>query len=100
MKIIWYAKAVHDLTEIRGHIRRDNPQAAQSVAQRILKIFGVLKDQPSLGKPGRVEGTREIVVPGLPLTIPYRVRQKEIQILRVFHQSQSGEKFSQKRPLE
>jgi toxin ParE1/3/4 len=94
MKIIWYSEAVQDLAELRELIRRDNPRAAQSVAQRILKIVALLRDQPSLGKPGRVEGTRELVVPGLPLTIPYRVRQKEIQILRVFHQSQSGEKFS------
>jgi toxin ParE1/3/4 len=94
MKIIWYSEAVQDLAELREFIRRDNPQAAQSVAQRILTIVALLRDQPSLGKPGRVEGTRELVVPGLPLTIPYRVRKKEIQILRVFHQSQSGEKFS------
>jgi toxin ParE1/3/4 len=94
MKIVWYSEAVQDLADLREYIRRDNPRAAQAVAQRILKIVALLKEQPSLGKPGRVEGTRELVVPGLPLTIPYRVRQKEIQILRVFHQSQSGEKFS------
>jgi toxin ParE1/3/4 len=91
MNIIWYAEAVQDLSELREYIRRDNPRAAQSVAQRILKIVALLRDQPSLGKPGRVDGTRELVVPGLPLTISYRVRQKEMQILRVFHQSQSGE---------
>jgi toxin ParE1/3/4 len=88
MKIIWYSGAVQDLAELREFIRRDNPRAAQSVARRIIKVVALLRDQPSLGKPGRVEGTRELVVPGLPLTIPYRVRLKEIQILRVFQQSQ------------
>jgi toxin ParE1/3/4 len=71
MKIVWYAEAVQDLSEFREYIRRDNPRAAQSVAQRFLKIVALLTDQPSLGKPGRVEGTRELAVPGLLFTIPY-----------------------------
>lgn len=87
MKIRWYSEAIQDLAEIRKYIRRDNPQAASSVGQRILQVVSLLKDQPALGRPGRVEGTRELIVPGLPFTIPYRVRQKEIHILRVLHQS-------------
>jgi toxin ParE1/3/4 len=41
--------------------------------------------QPHMGRPGRVPGTRELVVSDLPYVIPYRVRGHTIQILRVFH---------------
>jgi toxin ParE1/3/4 len=87
MKIRWYSEAVQDLAEIREYIRRDNPQAASSVGQRIIDVVSLLKDQPAMGRSGRVEGTRELLVPGLPSTIAYRVSQKEIHILRVLHQS-------------
>jgi addiction module RelE/StbE family toxin len=87
MKIRWYSEAIQDLVAFREYIRRDNPQAASFVGQRILQVVSLLKDQLALGRLGRVEGTRELIVSGLPFTIPYRVRHKEIQILRVLHQS-------------
>ncbi len=44
-----------------------------------------LADFPAMGRPGRVGGTRELVVPGTPYIIPYRVRKEKIEVLRVFH---------------
>jgi toxin ParE1/3/4 len=40
-----------------------------------------------IGRPGRIEGTREMVIPGLPYIIPYRVMDDEIQIASVIHTS-------------
>ena len=37
------------------------------------------------GRPGRVLGTRELVIQGLPYIIPYRVRDNHVEILRVLH---------------
>lgn len=34
---------------------------------------------------GRVDGTRELVIPGTQYILPYRVKQNQIQILAVFH---------------
>ena len=39
----------------------------------------------ALGRPGRVEGTRELVVPDTPYLVPYRGRGHAVEILRVFH---------------
>ena len=39
----------------------------------------------ALGRPGRVEGTRELVVAGTPYVIPYGVRENRVEVLRVFH---------------
>ncbi len=38
-----------------------------------------------MGRPGRVLGTRELVVSETPYVIPYRVRQDRLELLAVFH---------------
>lgn len=85
MRIRWLDEAISDLIEIRDYITNDKPQAAQAVASRIRKTVDLLKDQPGIGRPGRVEGTKELIIPGLPYIIPYRVKANTIEILRVLH---------------
>ena len=85
MIIKWLDNAVHDLQSLRHYIAQDKPSAASRVAKRILSTVNLLLDQPSMGRPGRVSGTRELIVPGLPYLIPYRVKTNCIEILRVLH---------------
>jgi len=85
MQIRWFSDAVSDLIEIHNYIANDKPGAAQSVAERIKHETSLLKENPGAGRPGRVEGTRELVVSGLPYIIPYRVKNNVIEILRVLH---------------
>ena len=87
MQIRWLIAAINDLVELKEYISKENPVAAREVAAHIKEATKALKDHPSMGKPGRVEDTRELVVPGLPYTIPYRVKGETIQILRVLHQT-------------
>ncbi len=49
----------------------------------------LLSDHPSLGHPGRVPGTYELVIPKTRYIIPYRVRPRlgQIDTLRVLHSS-------------
>jgi toxin ParE1/3/4 len=67
------------------YIARDNPEAAAGVVIVIQAAVERLSNFPSMGRPGRVPGTRELIVSGTPYIIPYRVRGEEVQILRVFH---------------
>jgi len=46
-----------------------------------------LEQQPGLGRPGRVPGTRELVVGHTRYIVPYRVRGQTVEVLRVFHTS-------------
>ncbi len=85
MQINWTGDAIADLTEIRQYIAQDNPGTANHAAVRILEAIELLKEQPGMGRRGRVHGTRELVIPGLPFIIPYRVINNSLQILRVFH---------------
>ena len=57
------------------------------MVQRVLAGVGLLAEQPGLGRPGRVPGTRELLVPKTRYIAPYRVRGDTAKILRVFHTS-------------
>jgi toxin ParE1/3/4 len=83
--IVWSARAVRHLAHLRAHIARDRPGAAQQVASTILGTVERLADAPGLGRPGRVSGTRELIVPGTPYLVPYRVRGDRLEIIAVFH---------------
>lgn len=87
MRVEWLAEAGHDLTGIRQYIARDNPRAARDVAQRILATIDYLLDHPGIGRPGKLHGTRELVIPSLPYIVLYRVRGEVIEILGVLHTS-------------
>lgn len=45
----------------------------------------MLANHPDMGRPGRITGTRELVVTRFSYIIPYRVRGNSVEILRVFH---------------
>lgn len=86
MNILWSPEAVQDLTALRSHIAEDNPAAAQPVALRIVEaVEQHLPANPHMGRPGRVPGTRELVIPRTPYIVPYRVRRNVLEILRVYH---------------
>jgi toxin ParE1/3/4 len=80
-------KALKSLDEELTYIASDDPKAARSVLHRIMDAVSVLPSQPSLGRPGRVPGTRELPVPHTRYLIAYRFRRGTIEILRVFHAS-------------
>ena len=87
MQIKWLRKALQNLDKEAEHIAKDDPQAARLVVSRILEAVSLLSTNPSLGRPGRLPGTHELVVPKTRYIVPYRVRPRlrRIEILRVFH---------------
>jgi toxin ParE1/3/4 len=87
MRLRWLRQALRNLDEEAAYIATDDPAAAQVVVERVLRAVAMLADQPALGRPGRVPGTRELVVPRTRYVVPYRVRGSAVDILRVFHTS-------------
>jgi toxin ParE1/3/4 len=85
VRVRWLRRALRNLDEEAAYIARDDPQAAAQVVERIATSVDLLATQPALGRPGRVPGTRELIVPGTPYIVPYRVRDDTVEILRVFH---------------
>ena len=87
MKVRWLRTALRNLDEEATYIAADDPAAARLVVARILEAVIQLADQPGLGRPGRVPGTRELVVARTRYVVPYRVKRDTVEILRVFHTS-------------
>lgn len=93
MNVVVHSKAAADLDDIFAWIASDNPRAAVDVLRRIRVRIGRL-GTPGLahiGRPGLVEGTRELVEP--PYVIVYRVHDdhNEIVVVAVFHGAQNRE---------
>lgn len=87
MRVRWLNAALLNLDDIAIFIAEDNPRAAREVVGTIWLQTQALARYPALGRAGRVGGTRELVIAGLPYVIPYRVRDETVEILRVLHTS-------------
>ncbi len=87
MRVRWLRAALRNLDEEATYIAADDAAAARLVVERVLNAVAQLAEQPDLGRPGRVPGSRELVVLDTRYIVPYRVRGAEVQVLRVFHTS-------------
>lgn len=84
MRIKWLRKALANMDAAYDYLASENPAAAIGFAAEIEMALELLQQFPSSGRPGRVPGTRELIIPRYHFLIPYRVQGNEIQILRVF----------------
>jgi len=87
MQVKWLRKALRNLDDEATYIAADDAVAARLVVKRVLEAVSTLAEQPGLGRPGRVPGTRELIVANTRYIVPYRVRGETVEILRVFHTS-------------
>ncbi|HFD33452.1 MAG TPA: type II toxin-antitoxin system RelE/ParE family toxin [Gammaproteobacteria bacterium] len=88
MHIKWLDFARTDLDSIEEYVAMENPDAAvRVVLRRGITTVEILADQPGVGRLGRVEGTRELVLTDIPYTVTYRIKNKTIEVLRVLHQA-------------
>lgn len=92
MQVKWLRLALADLEEAAGYIAQSDPDAAKRIVARIWQATQILAEQPGIGRPGRVRGTRELLVSGTPYIVPYRVVGDAVQILRVLHTSRKWPK--------
>jgi addiction module toxin, RelE/StbE family len=89
MQIEWLDRALDDFDEAMSYIAERNPQAAQDVARQVHRQVAQLRFHPLLGRPGRVEGTRELVIGGTHFVLPYRFDGRDLaEILAVMHDAQ------------
>lgn len=88
MRLRWSKLAERDLDDIADYIGQDSPAAAARVVLELIdQAESRLAHNAAIGRAGRVLGTRELVIGNLPYIIPYRVRDNELEILRVLHTS-------------
>jgi toxin ParE1/3/4 len=92
VRVRWLRKALANLDAEAEYISRDDPAAAARMVTAVHRSVQNLRQLPALGRPGRVAGTRELVVPSTPYIVPYRVREGAVEVLRVFHGARKWQK--------
>jgi len=89
VQVRFLRKALSDLDAEAGYLAtRYNRVVAEDFVAAVREGTELLCRHPALGRPGRVSGTRELVMTELPYILPYRVRGDWVEILRVFHTRQ------------
>jgi len=92
MRIVITHAAQNDLDGHFDYIFERNPDAAERIYKAIVSRIRGLRDTPHIGRPGRVQGTRELVIPGTPYLVVYEVSTDVIAILHVLHGRQEWPK--------
>ncbi len=87
MRVKWLHAALHDLDTEVTYLAQKDEDVAKQVYITLREKASTLGMYPQSGKPGRVFGTRELVIRQYPYIIPYRVHDDTVEILRVFHTS-------------
>jgi toxin ParE1/3/4 len=85
LRIDWHPAARADLAELVQYIADDDPAAAYRVHEGIRNQINTLATHPKLGRPGRVIGTRELVISGTPYIAAYHISGDELTVLRLLH---------------
>lgn len=90
MILRWLPRAIRDRDAQIDYIAERNPRAAIDQGDRIEEQVDQLLDHPEMGRPGRVDGTRELVISGTPFIVVYRFkpRAKRLELIRLLHGAQ------------
>lgn len=87
MRVRWTTDAADDLQRICDYIAGSSPDSARRIAEVVVEGLAALHTFPNRGRPGRVEGTRELVFAPLPFVAVYEVHD-EVRVLRILHGAQ------------
>lgn len=88
MRLVWARYSLDDRDTIFSYLERENPRAAVHVDEEIVSAVRRLVDFPESGRPGRIAGTRELIIRRTPSIAAYMVMADRIRILRVLHGAQ------------
>ena len=87
--LVWLPEASLERFKQLDYIAQDNPLAAADQDDEIERQIDALQEHPKLGRPGRVKGTRELVISRTPFIVAYRLKAQRIEIIRFLHGAQS-----------
>ncbi len=84
-RIEWTEAAFRDLFDNVERRRLTDPRLAVEEGDRIQGFVSTLQTRPESGRTGRVQGTREAIVPGCPVIACYATDGDVVTILRLIH---------------
>lgn len=89
MRVEWSASAVSDLEHIAAYIEQDrNRETGNRIVRVIYDAVQSLRRMPYRGRYGRIESTRELIIPRLPYLAIYQVLTDRVVVLNIVHGAQ------------
>jgi addiction module RelE/StbE family toxin len=86
VRVVWTRRYLRELASIGDYIGQHDPGAAARLVNRIHSATArLLSTNPFIGRPGSIEGTRELVISGTPYIVAYRVTDARVEVLFVQH---------------
>jgi len=79
MRIRWTPPAAADMQSISDYLKEHKPKYRHPTLRKIYENISALKDTPYVGRPGTIEGTREILFPPMPYIAVYRIHGQDIE---------------------
>jgi toxin ParE1/3/4 len=87
--IEWTEQAIRHLDQAHDFITLSN---SEGVAARVIMHIATSVQQlatfPMSGRPGRIPGTRELVISNSPFVVAYSIEKERIVILALYHGAQ------------
>ena len=88
MELRWTREAASDLERIADYLFGHTPDHAERLVRALYDAPGTLLTFPNRGRPGKKEGTRELVMSPLPYILVYTVREDAVYVVRILHGAQ------------
>ena len=88
MRIRWTPAAAADLQGISDYLKEHHPTYRAPTMRKLYATIRDLKQWPGRGRPGEA-GTREILFPPTPYVAVYRVKEKTVEVVRIYHTAQN-----------
>ncbi len=86
--IEWTEQATRHLDQAHDYITLSNSEeVAVRITMHIANSVQQLATFPMSGRPGRVRGTRELVISNSPFVVAYSIEKEHIVILAIFHRA-------------
>jgi toxin ParE1/3/4 len=89
MRIRWTPAAAEDLPRISDYLKEHHPHYREATIRKVYAAVRSLNEWPHRGRLGREEGTRELMFPPLPYIAVDRVKEQDIDVLRIYHCAQN-----------
>ena len=84
MKVLWTPQALQDRADVWDYIAADNPPAAARMDELFSYAVARLADHPKLGRPGKIQGTRELVTHES-YRLVYEINDETVWVLALVH---------------
>jgi toxin ParE1/3/4 len=88
MELRWTEEAADDLEQIADYLFERTPGRAADLVRQIYNAPAALLKFPYRGRPGKKEGTRDLVLSTLPYIVVYRLIRDSVQVVRILHGAQ------------